>query len=237
LLASTIPRDWLKSVILAELFALCLLLMMLNAHGAVLTEAVKAGMPAGLAPGTRAWWNSSFAMAFGSFVEGGPFPSGIIARTSRLIEFTTNGSFGYRGNEYFYRRFASETDWQQIWTTLTIPGIRAWICGAAGMVIGAFVILLVATWVGTQRIESSWRDAPTDASLSEFRREYFSPRFRVESLKRRLSRALAANPIGWLQNYSASARLVKWSWCLVIIVVEIIFSRNSDDLYAAQSGL
>src|SRR5262249_9123536 len=29
LLASTIPRDWMKSVILAELFALCLLLVML----------------------------------------------------------------------------------------------------------------------------------------------------------------------------------------------------------------
>src|SRR5262249_16694778 len=32
LLASTIPRDWMKSVILAELFALCLLLVMLNVH-------------------------------------------------------------------------------------------------------------------------------------------------------------------------------------------------------------
>jgi len=36
LLASTIPRDWLKSAILALSFALVLLLMMLNLHGALI---------------------------------------------------------------------------------------------------------------------------------------------------------------------------------------------------------
>src|SRR5205807_2713264 len=45
------------------------------------------------------------------------------------------------------------------------------------------------------------------------------------------------NPIGWLQHYSPSARLVKWAWCLFIIMVEIVFSRNYQDLYAAQTGL
>src|SRR6267378_4354009 len=40
LLASTIPRDWLKSVILAELFAMSLLLLMLHVHGGILGKAV-----------------------------------------------------------------------------------------------------------------------------------------------------------------------------------------------------
>jgi len=31
--------------------------------------------------------------------------------------------------------------------------------------------------------------------------------------------------------------MVKWTWCLFIIVVEIIFSANPADLYAAQAGL
>ena len=52
-----------------------------------------------------------------------------------------------------------------------------------------------------------------------------------------LSRALTANPIGWLQHYSPSARMVKWAWCLFIILVEIYFSADPDDLYAAQAGL
>src|SRR6266850_6137483 len=61
LLASTIPRDWLKSVILAEVFAMILLLTMLYVHGAVLSNAVRVGTPSGITPGTRAFWNSSFS--------------------------------------------------------------------------------------------------------------------------------------------------------------------------------
>lgn len=105
------------------------------------------------------------------------------------------------------------------------------------MLVWAAVVLLIATWVGARRIETSWREAPVDTPASELRRRYFTPRFGVHSFKRRLSRALTANPIGWLQQYSASARMVKWGWCLLIIVVEIIFSANSDDLYTAQIGL
>src|SRR5207302_550579 len=45
------------------------------------------------------------------------------------------------------------------------------------------------------------------------------------------------NPIGWLQHYSPSARMVKWGWCLFIIIVEIFLSGNEADLYIAQSWL
>jgi ABC-type transport system involved in multi-copper enzyme maturation permease subunit len=102
---------------------------------------------------------------------------------------------------------------------------------------GAGLVLLAATWLGAWRIERSWREEPIDASASELRERYFTPRFRVHAFKRRLSQALTSNPIGWLQQYSTSARMVKWGWCLIIIVVEIIFSANSDDLYAAQTAL
>jgi ABC-type transport system involved in multi-copper enzyme maturation permease subunit len=232
LLASTFPRDWLKSVILAELFALGLLLMMLNVHGAVLSRAVRAGTPPGLRPGTVAFWSSGFAALYG-FTDTG----GIIARTSGLLEITANGYFGQSNlRQYFYGQVA-ETVWQQIWATLAAPPIKAWFRGVAGMVLGAFAVLLGATWVGAWRIERSWREAPMDSSVSEFREEYFTPRFGVDEFRRRLSRTLSANPIGWLQQYSTSARMVKWGWCLTIIVVEIIFSANYDDLYGAQAGL
>jgi len=238
LLASTFPRDWLKSVILAELFALCLLFMMLNVHGAVLVRAVKAGIPAGFNPKSPGFWGSSFAMAFGHFFNGGAFPGGIIARTERLIEYTANGSFRHSGpSQWYYGRSSAETDWQQFWTTLTAPGIKSWFRGVAGMVVGAGAVLLAATWIGAWRIEKSWRDTPTDLAVSELRREYFTPLFRVDYLNRSLSRALSANPIGWLQQYSTSARMVKWGWCLFIILVEIIFSSNPNDLYDAQAGL
>jgi len=238
LLASTFPRDWLKSVILAEVFALCLLLTMLNAHGRVLTRAVNAGVPAGFNPKSPTFWGSSFAMTFGHFFSGGAFPGGIIARTGRLIEYTTNGSFWHTyPGQWYYGRPTTKTDWQEFWTTLTAPGIRAWFRGVEGMLLGAWAVLLAAICVGALRIESSWRDSPTDPAVAELRREYSTPLFQVDYLNRSLSRALTSNPIGWLQQYSTSARMVKWGWCLAIIVVEIIFTSNSNDLYDAQAGL
>jgi ABC-type transport system involved in multi-copper enzyme maturation permease subunit len=238
LLASTFPRDWLKSAILAQVLALCLLLMMLNVHSTVLTNAVKAGVPAGVNPNKPTFWGSSFGMAFGHFFSGGAFPSGILGRTNRLFEYTTNGSFWHTNpGEWYYGRPTAETDWQQFWTTLTAPGIKSWFRGVAGMVLQAGLVLIGATLAGARRIESSWRDSPTDPEVAELRREYSTPLFRVDYLNRRLSRALTANPIGWLQQYSTSARMVKWGWCLAIIVVEIIFTGNSNDLYDAQAGL
>jgi ABC-type transport system involved in multi-copper enzyme maturation permease subunit len=237
LLASTIPRDWLKSVILAELFALCLLLSMFVVHGVVLSRAISSATPAGLRPGTVAFWRSGFGALY-QFTGAGWSGGGILARTSSLFELTTTGSFRASDeNSWFYRRFSNETAWQQIWMTLPAPGIKAWFRGVAGMVLGAVIVLLAATWVGAWRIEKSWRETPMDTSASELRQRYFVPQFGVDSFKRRLSRALTANPIGWLQHYSTSARLVKWGWCLFIIVVEIIFTPNSDDLYEAQGGL
>jgi ABC-type transport system involved in multi-copper enzyme maturation permease subunit len=236
LLASTFPRDWLKSVILAELFALCLLLMMLNVHGAVLSRAVTGGLPAGVTPGTPAFWRSGFA-ALSQFFDGGPYPAGIIARTSRLIEVTANGSFGGTEDWRWPYGRSMETDWQLIWTTLTPPGINSWFRGVTGMVLGAGLVLLTATLIGAWRVEKSWRETPVDSSVPQLREQYFTPRFRVDEFRRRLSRTLSANPIGWLQQYSTSARMVKWGWCLTIIVVEIIFSSNSNDLYDAQAGL
>jgi hypothetical protein len=105
------------------------------------------------------------------------------------------------------------------------------------MVLGAALVLLATTGLGAWRVARSWRGAPQQEPASELRQRWFAPRFGVGFLSRRLSRSLTANPIGWLQHYSPAARLVKWAWCLFIIVVEIIFSANSEDLYDAQLGL
>src|SRR6266478_1896006 len=80
LLASTIPRDWLKSVILALSFALVLLLIMLNVHGEFIRKAVRLGTPAALRPGTPAFWRSPLSQYYDQS------QNGIIGRTRGLIE-------------------------------------------------------------------------------------------------------------------------------------------------------
>ena len=91
LVASTIPRDWLKSALLAELFAVVLLLTMLHAHGLVLGQAITAGLPPGVTPGTRTFWNSPVASLQDLFP--GSYHQGLVARNGRLLSLTTDGSF------------------------------------------------------------------------------------------------------------------------------------------------
>jgi ABC-type transport system involved in multi-copper enzyme maturation permease subunit len=236
LLASTIPRDWPKSVLLAELFALVLLLVMLHVHGLVLGQAVQVGMPAGMVAGTPGFWNSAYGGLWNLFHEG---YGGLISGTMRLIEWTTNGLF--QVDDYAFWSFGpgyrtvNFSPWENIWTSVTPAGQAFWLRGTFGMVFMAALILLAAICVGAWRVKRSWREVPAEGRLVDWRQRAFTPRFGVRTLKRSLSRALAANPIGWLQHYSPSARLVKWGWCLALVVAEIILSFNTFDLYTAQA--
>src|SRR6266446_6260928 len=127
LVASTIPRDWLKSVILAQFFALVLLLAMLYAHGGILRNAARVGVPAAVTPGTPAFWNSRFSVLW-EFIN--PPQMGLIARTRSLIDLTTNGSL--REHDGWYRGFGPasvQTNWGQLWTFLTPAGRSRWFGG------------------------------------------------------------------------------------------------------------
>ena len=235
LLASTIPRDWLKSAILALSCALFLFLVMLNIHGAIIRQSIQLGTPTGVRGGPRFFWNSSMARFYYQGQEG------MLSHTGLLIEFTTNSSVSEYGRwSRFSRGFildAVQTTWAELWTSLNAAGRACWVRGVTVILFGSLLVLFGATWLGAWRVEHSWRDAPAQLLDSELRRKFFAPRFRVQWLKRNLSRSLSANPIGWLQHYSPSGRLVKWGWCFFIIVVEVIFSRNPSDLYDAQAGL
>jgi ABC-type transport system involved in multi-copper enzyme maturation permease subunit len=239
LLASTFPRDWVKSAILAEVFALPLLLLMLNVHGSILSTAVALGTPPALKPGTPAFWNSSFA-GLSEVYEIRNSNEGLLSRTARLIGYATNGSTRQR-NFWFspngYQASAENVLWQEIWTTVAPVGRKFWFFGTVGMVVGSAFVLWLAALLGAWRVERSWRDAPPPLWLSELKQRFFSPRFAVSFLRQRLSQSLTGNPIGWLQHYSPASRSVKWGWCLFIIMVEIVLSDNVEDLYTAQRWL
>jgi ABC-type transport system involved in multi-copper enzyme maturation permease subunit len=223
LLASTIPRDWLKSVMLAELFALILLLMLLWADGWVLSAAAQ------------------ITFTGGGMISGSPpyilrpYGAGMLAHIGQLIEYATNGSFGDFHSWYGYD--SSVPAWQELQARLSPGGLHFWRWGTVGLLCGAGLILLAAIRLAARRVESSWRDAPSTASASTMRQKFIAPRFQVRWLNQRLSRSLSANPVGWLHHYSPSARLVKWGWCLFVVLIEIILSTDSRDLYLAQVGV
>jgi ABC-type transport system involved in multi-copper enzyme maturation permease subunit len=232
LLASTISRDWVKSIILAEIFGLLTLLCMLNAYENLLHRAIRVGTPPPMMGGGAIPWQMVLAPRRGS-------EFGMILHTIVLIEFTTNGSVEGFGGYYagLGRQQVIWTPWRGIWDNLTAAGQQAWLTGIAGMLWKAAVILLFAIILAAWRLGRSWQHAPASGRISDLKRKFFSPRFRTEALRRNLSRSLTANPIGWLQHYSVHARMVKWGWCLFILIVEILLSSNAEDLYFAQAAL
>jgi hypothetical protein len=105
------------------------------------------------------------------------------------------------------------------------------------IIVQSAAALLLALSVAAWCVRRSWRDTPSSALAERLKQKWLSPRFRVATLRRNLSRSLTANPIGWLQHYSPSARMVKWGWCLFILFAEILLSLSATDLYDAQAGL
>ena len=50
------------------------------------------------------------------------------------------------------------------------------------MLIGSALVFVTATSAGAWRVEKSWQDAPTTELVSQLRRKFLSPRFRVQDL-------------------------------------------------------
>lgn len=46
-----------------------------------------------------------------------------------------------------------------------------------------------------------------------------------------MKQALERNPIGWLQQYSWSARLSKWGWCIAVVIVECLLLAEPGAYY------
>jgi len=238
LLASTIPRDWLKAVILAELFALVLLLAMLRVHEGVLARAIRLGTPAPPA-GAPVFAAPVFASSPNMLIEFHGHMGGVLQTTLLRLEFATDSSI-QMSHQWFggpTPSWTMRTHWQEIWTNLTVPGHQAWFRGVVWMVAEAGVLLFSALGLAAWCVRRSWRDPTPSARIQELKRTFYSPRFQVAVLRRKLSRSLSANPIGWLQHHSPAARLVKWGWCFFVLAVEIFFSLSVNDLYDAQAGL
>src|SRR5207248_1347642 len=51
---------------------------------------------------------------------------------------------------------------------------------------------------------------------------FCAPRFWKSIFRSKMSGLLTRNPIGWLQQYSWRARLVKWGCCLSIVLLECV---------------
>jgi ABC-type transport system involved in multi-copper enzyme maturation permease subunit len=238
LLASTFCRDWLKAVIWAEVLAVFLFLGMTKGYEKVLDNAfVNGSMPAPIArfggwmPPRPGLW-SQFYIGRGSFLD----------KHSLLLGLMTNGNMGYERPWFMGRwsgngAFQFESSWQQIWTALNPHGRFLWIGGSAKILAASIAVFGASIFLGALCVQRTWQEDSRSEAWEKFRQKYFTPKYGVTTLRKRLSGSLTRNPIGWLHHYSPSARLTKWLWCLFLIGIEMFFVGNSNDLYAVQAGL
>jgi len=80
----------------------------------------------------------------------------------------------------------------------------------------AFVLVLV---FASYRLRKTWQENPPSARQRWLQQTFCTPRFWVGLLRRQNATRLSRNPIGWLQQYSWSARLGKWGWCFAVITI------------------
>ena len=83
----------------------------------------------------------------------------------------------------------------------------------AGSLLIFFLVMLFAAF----RLKSSWQENTSSPRQLWLQKTFCTPRFWLDRFQRRNQERLSRNPVGWLQQYSWSARLSKWGWCFAII--------------------
>ncbi len=115
-------------------------------------------------------------------------------------------------------------------TTLYSPTIRAMqpvssfltnetialVCVSFAAVILFFALIIL---FAAHRLKNTWQENPPSRQQRWIQKTFCTPRFWVNRLRRQNQSRLSRNPIGWLQQYSWSARLSKWGWCAVVITM------------------
>lgn len=152
------------------------------------------------------------------------YPS-LVAQIFTLFEFHTNVGT--------WRWGQLGTPWSDIWSAGP-RAAREWIEMVALIEAGALLTLVLAILLAAWQIQRSWREEPVSRKVAETKKALTRPRFATRTLRRRLSRSLDRNPIGWLQHYSWSGRITKWGWLAAMIFFQSFAVTDVQNFADAQ---
>jgi ABC-type transport system involved in multi-copper enzyme maturation permease subunit len=107
--------------------------------------------------------------------------------------------------------------------------------GGVALVSLNLTVLVVVTAARALRRENL--NPEKSARVRRWTNVWCTPVFWKGFFRNRMTRTLNRNPIGWLQQYSWSARLSKWGWCLLLVFYEVavLFVADYSDLMEAQA--
>jgi ABC-type transport system involved in multi-copper enzyme maturation permease subunit len=240
-LATCGPRDWLKAVLLAELLSFLFLLGFLSLHAVGFERAIALGLvPGAVGVGTPFGWLDSQGRLAAAFYP--DLGAGVLSHFVGLWVLATN--FQVNLNDLFWGagrgampQLAIATVWGKVWGFFTPATHHAWFIWAVELLVLSALGFCGAMALAARRVAASWRDAPVSARDAELREVFLRQRYWQQRFRRRMTRSLNRNPIGWLQQYSPTARLVKWGWCLFVLIAEVVLTTSVSDLYQSQRGL
>ena len=237
LLASSFTRDQIHALLWAEVLSFAGAVWFMSLQERAWESASAVGASGGLPPGTGGWFG--FARRSSSWHEGP------LTYLSEIFGLATNCGLRFDAQWFFSQMpgasptitFATQTTWGGFWTNMPASAHRARLAGAGSAMILSWVCLLGAVLLAAWQVRRSWRDEPPSVRQLRVERALFAPRFWTALFRRKMRRRLERNPIGWLQQYSPRARLIKWGWCGFILLAQIVLTADIDDLYLGQSWL
>jgi len=84
----------------------------------------------------------------------------------------------------------------------------------------ALLVFLLVPRLAAYRLQSLIREERQPGRWEAWVKALYRPRYAQRRFRRKLSQALNRNPVGWLQQHRTGARMTKWIWCLLVVVVE-----------------
>ncbi len=123
--------------------------------------------------------------------------------------------------------------------SLSLSVSQGWVLVAIYVFVASFALLLIVLLFAAVRVRRLWREEPPSVRRLRVERLFFAPFLGKALLRGRMRRTLNRNPIGWLEQHSAAARVTKWGWCLFIILAEtnVMLGADMDNLMTVQYGL
>ncbi len=146
------------------------------------------------------------------------WPNNFVSKLQLLISFNT----GLGSDPYGYYLWGAPRGegWRFVWLNYPAAFHLAWLREVAWLfgksIVGFAAVVLLASW----RVRQAWRLEPPSLRQAQLQTLFCAPRIWKSIFRSKMKGLLTRNPIGWLQQYSWSARLVKWGWCLGIVLLE-----------------
>ena len=235
LLASAWTRDWLKSVAVAQCLSLLFAAMFMAAQRSSLERVLIRAAPVTAVGGNNSGWAARGVSSPLSQYE--DRNGGVLSSLRSLFDLNTNLAGNQR--QYIYTPAGPvyvplNTAWSDVWTTYS-PSVHAvWFRQTGLLLVGCLVVLILAVVAAGKSVEHSWRETPPSPKRQRVNDVFTQPVVSRGFMRQKHRRALERNPMGWLQQYSWSARLTKWGWCGFIVLGELLLAASWRDAWDAQ---